>query len=50
MIEKLARWYLTMKMKKSRGLEMVIRNDSWTYYRRDRDKEESIKKTLYKTK
>lgn len=41
---KYLQWYL--KRKKINNIEFVIRSDCWTYHKRNKYKEESIKKTL----
>jgi hypothetical protein len=48
MFEKIAKWYLSKLLRKANinDLEMVIRSNGWTYYKRNKDKEESVKKTL----
>jgi len=48
MLYKLAIHYISHCLKKSHisGLEVIIRDDDWTYNRRDKDKEKSIKNTL----
>lgn len=48
MFEKLAKWYLSRLLRKAKidDLEMVIRSDYWTYYKRDKEREKSVKKTM----
>ena len=50
MFESLAIWYLIKILKKDKvsGLEIVIRDNGWTYRRRNKEQESSIKKTLSK--
>ena len=42
----LARWYIQHNLKKENinTLELVIRSDGWTFYKRNKEREESIKK------
>lgn len=50
MLEKLAINYIVKRMKKSRcnNIEIVIRSDGSTVYRRNREKEQSINRTIAK--
>lgn len=52
MFEKLAIWYLSRTLKKAKiyTLEIGITSDGWTYHKRNKEKEESIKKILAKIK
>lgn len=52
MLEKLAKWYLSKYLRKHKynNLEIVIRDDGWTIYRRNKEKEESIQKLISKIK
>lgn len=52
MFEKLATWYLSRMLRKAKinNLEIGITSDGWTYHKRDKEKEESIKKTLAEIK
>ena len=48
MFENLAKWYISRLLRKAKinDLEMVIRSDGWTYYKRNKTREESIKKLI----
>ena len=52
MLEKLAKWYLSGYLRKHKysNLEIVVRDDGWTIYRRNKEREESIKKTISRIK
>lgn len=52
MLEKLATWYLSRMLRKAKinELEIGITSDGWTYHKRNKEKEESIKKTISKIK
>lgn len=52
MLESLAKHYLSYRLRKGKihNIEIVIRPDGWTYNTRDKDKEESIKRTMEITK
>lgn len=52
MFEKLATWYLQRMLRKAKiyTLEIGITSDGWTYHKRNKDKEDSIEKTLAKIK
>ena len=48
MFEKIARWYLSRLIKKANlnNFEMVIRSDSYTWQKRNFEREKSIEKTV----
>ena len=46
MLEKLAKWYLIRCMRGLKSTEIVINEEFWTYRKRNKEREESIKKTL----
>lgn len=52
MFEKLATWYLSRILRKTKinQLELGITSDGWTYHKRNREKEEALKKIVAKLK
>lgn len=52
MFEKLATWYLSRILRKAGidEIELVIRDDGWTYRKRNKLREELIKQVLSKIK
>jgi len=48
MFEKLATWYLSRMLRKAKiyTLEIGVTSDSWTYHKRNKEKEEAIKKIV----
>ncbi|WP_158644480.1 hypothetical protein [Clostridium ihumii] len=51
-MEKFCKWYLSYKLRKYKinDYEIVIRNDGNTIYKRNFEREESIKRTISKIK
>ena len=52
MFEKLAIWYLSRMLRKAKinDLEIGITSDGWTYHKRNKEKEEALKKIIAKIK
>lgn len=52
MFSHLAKWYLSWRLRKMKNnsVEIVIRSDGWTYYERNKKKEEWVKETAKEIK